>query len=272
MRIPVVKGRRTNKILCLVFLGMAAAFLVTAGIFLLLREPVLAEVMCMLAGIVGIFVLLYGIQWGFARRREQKRQHTIERAAEILSPPVEYSAEWKEYILPREELIQTAKTRLKKFALAMAVTSAVIFIILTGIFLGTDNYGGPVQLVSLAIFCGIIAVPGTLIQYGIYRKYASSVPERILIFPSKLIVDREQFSLPDIRKIIVSSYRSGNRDGSGIFRKLIVITKEKTFTYTIDYRTPGSDNPTWEGYGEFLYELQRWARQYNAPLSVDYMN
>ncbi|MCQ2433092.1 MAG: hypothetical protein MJ175_10870 [Clostridia bacterium] len=272
MNIPVIKGRRLNKLLCLTFLSMALVFLIIAGIYRLSGEPVLAEVLCVLAGIVGIFCLFYGFLWFIYYRTEQKRQTKLMRAAEILAQDSEEErADDHEFIIPREALTEAAWHHFRSIALALVIAALTAFMIVYGILLITNGFGGIAHLLITALFCFLVTLPGTLVQYIIYRNYARSVPGRILLFPGKLLVDERQFTVRDIEKVTISSYRSANSSSAALYRKLTVQTAGRTFTYTIDYRAAGG-NPRWAGYGLLLVSLQTWAQQNRVTLVVDYMN
>lgn len=252
--------------------GMSALFLVIGVIYAVLGDTALAETMCVLAAMTGCFGLFYGILWFVYARKEQARQQKIERAAQILRQEDDHRIDYKEFVLPQQKLTEAAKMRFRKIALGLVVAVAVVFVVMSTAVLITCGYGGPGQLIVMAVFCMITGLPGVIMQYIIYRKYEKSVPGHIMFFPGKILVDEKQFLMNDIEKITVSSYKSNNPNNSALYRKLIIQTKKDKHEYTIDYRNLNGEGPHWKEYGVMLEALKTWAEQHRADLTVDYTN
>lgn len=251
---------------------MSLIFLLIGGIFALLGDPDIGLVLCVPAAIAGCFSIFYGILWGVFVRKEQKRQRKIERAAQMLLPRSDDVVTDREFILPGQELIRASKSRLQKITAALLVSGGVVSVILYGILYLSNGFGGIGHLISVFVFCFLMMIPGILVQYIIFRKYARSVPERIRLFPDKIIINGQQYCTREVERITVSSFNSVNKDTSVLYRKLIIRTKDRTREYTIDYRFASEEAPRWSEYGEFLMSLRFWAEQNRVRLTVDYMN
>ena len=272
MRLPFIPYSRVNKILCLVLLSMVFAFLMVGGGYTLLGDPDMGLLLCVPAAIAACFCLLYGILWGVYAHKEKKHQRKLEEVAKLFSEPDDSAVTYHEFILPRKELIHASKNRLQRIAFALLVSGIVQFVIMYGIMYLSNGYGGIRHLISVMGFAFVVVTPGILMQYIVFRKYARAVPERIMLFPGKIIVDGLQYCTYEIKSITVSSIRSVSKDTSVLYRKLKIYTKKQVREYTIDYRFAVDDNPRWSGYGEFLMALRSWAEQNRVKLTVDYMN
>lgn len=272
MKLPFIPHRRINKILCLSMLSMAVIFLALGGVFTLLDGPDMGLLLCVPAVIAGGFSLLYGILWGVYGRKERMQQKRLERATQVLSRPADDIVTYQEFVLPRAELIAAAKRRFQKIAVALLLSDVIIFVVLYGFLCVGNGYAGIGHLISVMVFCLLMVLPGILMQYLIFQKYARAVPERIQLFPGKLILDGRQFCTNEIKRLTVSSFLSASRDTSVLYRKLIVSTEKQTREYAIDYRFASEDTPHWREYGTLLQALRIWAEQNQVRLTVDYMN
>ncbi len=184
---------------------MAVLFLLAAAVCAVSVESVFAQVMCMIAAIWAGFAAVYGIGWLVYARREAKRQKKIERAAELLREESSNQLAYAEFTLPKDELAAGAKKRFTKFAAALLCIALTVFAVLYVIILLSAGWGGFVHLLWVLGFCLLITVPGTLVQYGIYKKYVSDLPEKIILFPGKLIIDGRQFAAREVQSIGISS-------------------------------------------------------------------
>jgi len=145
-------------------------------------------------------------------------------------------------------------------------------VIISAVMILTAGFEGIGQLSGILVFSFIIAVPGIVIQYVIYRQYADSVPGKIRLFPGRLYIDEKCFYARNTEHIKVSSARSRNSSSPEIFRCLTVRSEGKSFMYRLDFRVRGEDNPQWAQYAEFVYELDKWAKSNAVPCTVDYMD
>ncbi len=112
---------------------MALAFLLIGGVYALLGDADMGILLCVPAAISGCFALLYAVLWAVYGKKEQTRQKKIERAAQLLAEPSDNRVTYHEFVLPRPQLIRTAKRRFKKISLALLVSCAVVFVILYGV-------------------------------------------------------------------------------------------------------------------------------------------
>ena len=74
MTVPIYKGRKINKILCLSFLGITLITLAAAGVCAALDRSALCQTFCILALITGAFCLVYGVLWLIYGRKEMKTE------------------------------------------------------------------------------------------------------------------------------------------------------------------------------------------------------
>lgn len=267
VRIPFVKGSKINQLLCLTFSGMTAVLLLLGSVYWLLGYDVFLYVTLVLAAITAGFGVLYLVLWQVFKWQEQQSQLKLEQAAQLPAEENEGALEYREFVLPKQKLAETAYARFQKIAAALLIVAVVVFVILAG-----SNLAGGGRIWGTGLFCILVITPGILLQYLLYRRYADSIPERIVLFPGKLIVDNHSYRTGELEQITISAYKNANRNAIQVYRKMIVKEKRKERLYTIDYCAPSEGNPRWEGYGVFLESLKNWAKQNSVPLKVDYMN
>ena len=77
MTVPIYKGRKINKILCLSFLGITLITLSAAGVCTALDRSALCQTFCILALITGAFCLVYGVLWLIYGRKEGKMEKAL---------------------------------------------------------------------------------------------------------------------------------------------------------------------------------------------------
>ena len=74
MRVPVYKGRKINKILCLLFLLLTLILLLAAAVSAVTDRADTGYALCITALITGAFSLLYGILWFLYGRKEKETE------------------------------------------------------------------------------------------------------------------------------------------------------------------------------------------------------
>ena len=73
--IPIYKGRKINRMLCILFLVLFAISLVSAVL--------VSDIAVIFAQITGAFALLYGILWAFWARKESKAEQALKDRTKI---------------------------------------------------------------------------------------------------------------------------------------------------------------------------------------------
>ncbi|MBO4839264.1 MAG: hypothetical protein J5493_07870 [Lachnospiraceae bacterium] len=273
MYVPIVNGRKINRAVCFLFLIMTAILLAAAGVFALLRKPEAASAFLMCALIMGGLALFYGLLWLVWSRKERKAERALKEAAAMREQePDPGRSTWQEFVLPKEQLTETALKRYLNIARGLGVAVLVMFLLITGIQVFYGSIGSALQLVYVFVFCLLIALPGLLLQRGIYKKYERSVPERIMLFPGKLVVDEAVFASEEIRDIRVSPDRLFNPNSPALYRELQIRTARDSAVYRLDYRAAGNEQPRWEAYPAFIAALSAWGKENRVPVDVSYMD
>ncbi len=273
--IPVLKGKKINKILCLLFLGMAAISLAAAGVFALAKNPAAGHTFCVLALIFGGFALFYGMLWLIWSRKEKKAERALnEAAARQHAPEDPARADCREFVLPKDRLTEKARKRFHSILRWTGIAALGAYLLIGGLLFAFDSAKSPFQMVCLLVFCGLITVPGILVQRRLYRTYARSVPTRILLFPGKLVVDGTVFPSGEIREIRVSPEQIFNINSPGVFRELRIRTDGGGAQYRMDHRAGAhsDEQPFWEEYGAFVAALSDWGAENGVPVTVSFMD
>lgn len=274
----IAPGRRLNMIICLISAGCACVSLIAAVAFVLLGKDSQAFALFILTLILSGFALLYGVIWFVYSRKERIAAQRLAEHDELIASlrnedPARY--EIREFTIPKDRLTETARTRFMSIVRALEIIMLAMFAVLTVILIINGALAKPVQFLYTAIFCILIGLPGIVPQWIIYEKFKNSVPERVLLFPSKLVIDEKLFPVRDIQLIRVSSNRRHNLNSTAIFREVIVQTTKNASTYRFDYRVDDpkkNRQPRWEEYPEFVTALADWGRQNSVVVKVDYMD
>ena len=275
MRVPVYKGRKINKILCVFFLVPTLILLLAAAVSALTGRSEAGYALCITALITGAFSLLYGILWFLYGRKEKETELALnDLLGSQYVPEDPARSEYREFLLPKTRLTETARGRLRMIVRWSLITPFGVLLLIGGIQYAAGGAVTPLQLLYILLFGFLISIPGILIQLGLYREYARSVPSRILLFPGKLIVDDRSFSAGTIREIRVSPDRIYNRDSPGVFREMLIRTEKGGEKYRIDYRSGSASNgaPFWEEYEEFIAALSGWGAENGVPVVIAYMD
>ena len=275
MRVPVYKGRKINKILCVFFLVPTLILLLAAAVSALTGRSEAGYALCITALITGAFSLLYGILWFLYGRKEKETELALnDLLGSQYVPEDPARSEYREFLLPKTRLTETARGRLRMIVRWSLITPFGVLLLIGGIQYAAGGAVTPLQLLYVLLFGFLIAIPGILIQLGLYREYARSVPSRILLFPGKLIVDNRSFPAGTIREIRVSPERIYNRNSPGIFREMLIRTEKGGEKYRIDYRSGSNSNdaPYWEEYEAFIAALSGWGAENGVPVVIAYMD
>ena len=275
MRVPVYKGRKINKILCVFFLVPTLILLLAAAVSALTGRSEAGYALCITALITGAFSLLYGILWFLYGRKEKETELALnDLLGSQYVPEDPARSEYREFLLPKTRLTETARGRLRMIVRWSLITPFGVLLLIGGIQYAAGGAVTPLQLLYILLFGFLISIPGILIQLGLYREYARSVPSRILLFPGKLIVDDRSFSAGTIREIRVSPDRIYNRDSPGVFREMLIRTEKGGEKYRIDYRSGSASNgaPFWEEYEAFIAALSGWGAENGVPVVIAYMD
>ena len=267
------QGRKLNKILCLGLLGAAVLFLTAAAVRAFLDQESRAYADMVLALITGGFGLFYGMLWAFWARKERKAADALrELAAKTAAEPDPGRPDSEEFTLPKDRLTEAARKRFLDVVKWSRIGALVVFAVIFAILLFNDALtGGIQQPVSLALFSVLLSLPAVVIQWIIYKRYESSVPGRVLLYPGKLVVDAAVYSARDIREIRVSSARRANPNSVDLYREMEVRAAEGSRIWRIDYRA-GDGALSWEAYPWFVRSLTVWGKQNGVSVTVDYMD
>ena len=271
----VYKGRKINKILCLSFFVLTLIFLITAGILALVTDSSAGYTFCLLALITGGFSLLYGIFWFIYGRIEKKTERELQEIFEGINKPDDpYRLDYREFILPKADLIKKAGERARSIVRWTGVFALGTFLLISGIQLIYGALRNPLQLLYILLFCVLIMIPGILIHLCLYFVYDQSVPARIMLYPGKLIVDNASLSAREIQAIRVSPARIFNLNSPDVFREMLIRTEKSSVKLRIDYRTGtvSNEQPFWEEYGTFIAALSEWGVRNNVPVTISFMS
>ena len=269
--LPVVKSRRLNKILCLIFTAGAACFLIFAALFRAADKEALCYTFFVLSVILAGFGAFYGVLWFIFADKENKVQKKIEEIEEY-SESSDQKKEYREFILPKKEMTESAKKRFEKIVRLMPVMVIVLFVLIYGIQFFTAGFAGWRHLLTVLLFCILICVPGILLQYAIYRYYVGRIPNKISFYQEKLYIDKVAFLTKQIREIRISSEKLINRYSPSLYRQLTIDAEDGSCSYLIDYRAENKEAPHWPEYGNLVEELRKWAEENRIELKVNYMD
>ena len=114
MTVPIYKGRKVNKVLCLSFLLVTVILLMTAGIFAFLKKSAVCDTFCILALISGAFSLLYGTLWLIYGLKEKKTERELNEFFGRQNMPVDPARpDYREFFLPEERLKGMSRKRFR---------------------------------------------------------------------------------------------------------------------------------------------------------------
>lgn len=265
--VPIYKGKKINKMLCIIFLVLFVPSLAAA---IVLPAPFIV-----LAQIFGAFALLYGILWSVWAGREKKAEKALQAAEAARVGQHESDGFFsREYVIPKEDLTEAAFRRLISIVKGCVYVSLAIFALITLAMIFSGSFGGPAHAAAIMLFSFAISVPGIIIQIGIYRKYEKTVPRKIGMYPGKLIIDDTLTASRDIREVRISPERLFNANSPSIFRKLTVSTTGGEKYWCIDYRSYAASGKgiCWNEYTEFAQDLKEWGKTNEVPVTTEYMD
>ena len=273
--LTIVKGRKFNKILCFICLIPAVVFLMCAGIFAACGKEPLAKTFLIIGVITGGFALLYSVLWMIFAFLEGKKQSALEKtnAEEAGQREAEFTC--KEYLLPKEKLTLAARKRFQKIVMWSCV---IAFLTSAGILLllfFSKALKKPVQILYTLMFGVVIMLPGIIIQLEILRRYTSSVPEEIVLFPGKMVVDQKVYAASSIKNIRITSSEVMNPNSPAVYREMRINYGEgSSCIYRIDYRTRGNpqEQPEWADYSRFVSDLYAWGNENRVDVTIDFMD
>ena len=275
MIMPIYKGRKLNKILCLIFLALTLILLAAAGVSFLLDNAALGRTFRIIALITGAFTLVYALLWLLYAKKESRAEQAMNAVLRRQYSAAEAArTEYREFTVPKAELTKAARRRYDSILLWSGITALGSFLLILGIQLACGSLRSPAQAVYVLVFCLLIMVPGVLVQGSLYRKYADAVPSRILLYPGKLVVDDTSYSASAIRELRVSPDRVVNPHSPSVFRELLIRTDAQTAVYRIDYRsgTSANEQPFWAEYEAFLAALSAWGAENGVTVTVAFMD
>ena len=270
MNLPIYKGKKINKILCILCLAMSIVLLALMVILRLLGKPAVF----VLPLITGGFALLYGILWAFWAGKEKKAEEKLRQALETRSAehaPGEF--EIREFLLPKDRLTEEAHKRFRGIIRWLAIGSLGFTALITVILLFSHALNSPLQPLYLLFFCVVVAIPGIIIQWVIYRKYESSVPQRICLYQDSLVIDGNVFAPQEILNITISPNRIINTNSPMVFREMLVRTSRGETLFRIDYKAGNAAGGQlcWEEYPQFSEALKAWGEANLVPVTIAYM-
>ena len=273
MGMKLVPGRKMNKIICLVCLIPGVLFSAVAFVYRLLGRREISSALSVLAVIFAAFSLLYGFLLLCYGAKEKKTQQALSAAEPVVSGNG-LSHTVREFRIPREHLIAAAEKRFLRILKGLGVMVPVVGALMA-LCIGIGGaWKSPLQIVYICIFCTLIAIPGIVIQSVIYSRYSRSIPERIILSPGKLVIDRTVFPSSDIMEIGISSDRLANPSSPSVYREMLVWTSSGMNRYRIDFRQPSKDGsqPRWEEYPAMVDALSAWGRENRVNVVVNYMD
>lgn len=273
--LTIVKGRRINKILCFICLIPAVIFLIFAGIFSACGKVPLAQTFLIIGVITGGFALLYGVLWMIFAFLEGKRQRALEKINAEKAGRREAGFTCKEYLLPKEKLMQAARKRFRKIVIWSCMISLLTASGILLLLFFSNALKEPLQILYTLLFSAVIMLPGILIQLEILSRYTSSVPGKIVLFPGKMVVDQTVYAANAIKNIRITSSEVMNPNSPAVYRELRINCGEgSSCIYRIDYRTRGDpqEQPEWADYSRFVSNLYAWGNENRIDVTIDYMD
>ena len=274
MNVPIYKGRKVNKVLCLSFLLVTMILFMTAGIFAFLKKSAVCDTFCILALISGAFSLLYGTLWLIYGLKEKKTERELSEFFGRQNMPVDPARpDYREFFLPEERLKGMSRKRFRSVLRWTGFAALAAFLLICGIQLAVGSLASPLQVLFIFLFCALITIPGILVQLYLFLKYDCSVPSRILLFPGKLIIDDTVFLAGEILEIRISPDRIMNFNSPAVFREMLIRKGKRSIKYRFDYRAGRSsaDQPFWEEYEQFVAALSAWGAENTVPVIISYM-
>lgn len=272
--IPIYKGRKINRFLCVMFACLCAVSLTASGTAWLLDDTGIRSVCFIFAQITGAFALLYGVLWAVWARKENKAARKLKAQNDARPAPREADKTGcREFVLPRERLVGAARRRFVSILKGTVFAALGVFALITVTTLWGGAFGSPVRLLYILLFACAICVPGILAQWAIYRKFAADVLGRIALYPGRLEVDDSVFAAGEILDIRISPDRIYNADSPAVFRGMAVRTARGVKRCRMDFRSgrASKDGICWEGYSEFSAALQAWGKAAGVTVTVEYM-
>ena len=270
MNLPIYKGKKINKILCIMCLIMSIMLLALMIVLRLLGKPAVF----LLPLITGGFALLYGILWAFWSGKEKKAEEKIRQVLETRSAS-QTSAGFapQEFIVPKDRLTKEAYNRFRGIIKWLVIGSLGFTLLITVILFFSHALNNPLQPLYLLFFCVAVAIPGTIIQWIIYRKYEASVPHRICLYQGSLVIDSSTFASQEILDITISPNRLMNASSPMIFREMLIRTSRGETRCRIDFKAGAAAGGQlcWEEYPLFSEVLKAWGKANLVPVTIAYM-
>lgn len=272
--VPIVRGRKVNRLFCLLFLVLTLIFLVTSFAMTLLHRKDITSVFLILSAIMAGFSVFYGFSWLYWSRKEKTKSEALRAADQQKMHKDTGRITFREFTLPKESLTKSAFRRFQRIVRWTIVAVLAAFLLILGIQLLFGTLQGPLQLIWILLFCVLIAVPGLVVQWIIYKKYERSVPQRILLYPGKIVIDEKTFAVKDISEIRITSDYLYNQNSPAFNRKLLIQMGGSCVQYRLDYRTgmASSEQPFWKEYRQFHDSLSYWGEENDIPVIIEYMD
>lgn len=141
--------------------------------------------------------------------------------------------------IPRNELLQEEKKRIKKIALGLLLVSAPIYAAWY-IFVYANRVPSPTAVeieglpVITAIFIALIFVGVPLIvMLSQLSGYSKSLPAQIQLGPDILLIDNHHFTVGNIDKIIMTPSEYGESRGLSSKRQLHILYQGNRYSYNL---------------------------------------
>ena len=264
--IPIYKGRKINRMLCILFLVLFTISLVSAVL--------VSDITVIFAQITGAFALLYGILWAFWARKESKAEQALKDRTKLMDAPEEPDGfSQAEYLLPKERLTGAALQRFRSILKGATIAALVVFALITGSMLWKGTFGGFTHALGILFFSTVITLPGIIVQGIIYFRYQKTVPRKICLYPGEMVIDERTFYARDIRDVRISPNRIYNANSPSVFREMTLRTAQGEKRCLIDFRaaSPGQ-GICWEQYPQFAEDLSKWGLANGVEVTVAYMD
>ena len=271
MNIPSFSGTKVNRLLFFLFVSITCVVLAVTAIFsIFMSGSYEVSVLLVLSVINGVMACFYGIHWIYYvyRQKFMDKWFSEEEEDDGEEGTSEPACDIEEdFVLPKEQLIEAVKKRYRGIAKWIWISLAFLYLLITSILLYYNALEEPSQLLYLAAFCVLIAIPGLIVQFIIKAQYVSSVPANICLAPGLLTVDGREYKSGDIESLRVSTERSRDPHSVSVFRQLEIFSEDGKNRFRIDFGT-GSD-VEWDAYPHFVSLLSRWGSGNGVTVTVE---
>lgn len=177
--------------------------------------------------------------------------------------------------IPRNELLQEEKKRIKKIALGLLLVSASIYAAWY-IFVYANRVPSPTAVeieglpVITAVFIALIFVGVPLIvMLSQLSGYSKSLPAQIQLDPDILLIDNHHFTVGDIDKIIMTPSEYGESRGLSSKRQLHILYQGNRYSYNLGSTIRGKLQ--YRDYAALCQAMVAFSLEANVQFAYDLM-